>query len=174
MLKFGLFLAKQKDYECYNCISNKLFGCDYDVDGQPVEQVVSVMTAHHAQMKRFISMYNKYVDAFSNEKVYRYLLTFTLKPEAVSKSEQAQAWLYKQAERRDTLGIRRMFIARETTKKNVPHWHVAIETSKPLKADRFHYYRSLYGYVDLSRTKAQTIQEALNYISKESVPVELV
>lgn len=174
MLKFELFLAKQKDYECINCISNRIFDCEYDFDTQSASQVLTVMTEHHRQMKRFIKMYNKYVDAFSNEKAYRYLLTFTLKPEAVSKSEQAQAWLYKQAERRDTLGIRLMFIARETTKKNVPHWHVVIETSKPLKADRFHYYRSLYGYVDLSRTKAQTIQEALNYISKESAPVKLV
>lgn len=102
------------------------------------------------------------------------MLTFTLKPEAVSKAKEAEKWIIKQAERKQTLGIKNMHMVQELTEKGVPHWHVVIETSKPMKADRFHYYRKIYGFVDVSRTKAQTTQEALNYISKHNEPVQLL
>lgn len=108
--------------------------------------------------------------SISTEKRYRYMLTFTLKPNALNQADDAEKWIRQQAERKETLSLAYYAISKEHTKKGVPHWHVVVEALKPLKKDRFHYYTKKYGFIDFSRTKAQTTQEALNYISKEVTP----
>ncbi|AXH78885.1 MAG: Rep catalytic domain protein [Circular genetic element sp.] len=111
-------------------------------------------------------------------KKYRYLLTFTINPSfntdvdkedlefIINEFVEAQA-------SRSALGIKYFAYSKEYTKAGQAHWHCAIETSKCLKKDRFNYYIKTYGNIDLSKTKGTTIQEALNYISKDCVPTVL-
>lgn len=103
---------------------------------------------------------------------YKYLVTFTLKPDAVEDADKAELYIHSQADR-EMLKICAMSYVKELTKAGVPHFHAVIETSKPLKRNRFQYYEKLFGHVDISRTKGQTTQEALNYISKENHPIKL-
>lgn len=108
-------------------------------------------------------------------KSYRYLMTFTLKPSLHGDNdsyEQAEKYIKDQVHR-EALGILEYYYIKELTKKGTPHWHVAISTSKPLKKNRVQYYEKKFGHVDLSRTKGQTLQEALNYMSKEGQPIKL-
>lgn len=104
-----------------------------------------------------------------------YLLTFTLRPDKQSSefSEKAEEYI-RDISKRDALGIKYLAFVREHTEKGVPHWHVCIETKTALKRNRFQYYEKLYGFIDISRTKGQTTQEALNYMSKEGTPTILI
>lgn len=109
-------------------------------------------------------------------KKYRYLITFTLDPkrnrdktkeyleEACEQYVTNQAW-------RDPLHIIYYAFVKEYTKSGQPHWHAVVITTKPLKKDRFNHYIKLYGNIDISKTKVTNIQESLNYISKEGIPV---
>lgn len=99
-------------------------------------------------------------------KKYRYLITFTLKEDGMNE-EEVQAYIEKQM-LREPLKIEEFHISKEYTKSGRAHFHCAVQTAKPLKKDRFHYYQKKYGFVDISRTKAQTLDEALNYINKDS------
>lgn len=110
---------------------------------------------------------------FKEKKKYIYMLTFTLKPEAVGKAKEAEDFVRAQADRK-ALGITSYSYVKELTKAGVPHFHAVIETEIPLKKNRFQYYEKIYGKVDFSRTKGQTNQEALEYISKDSVPIVLL
>lgn len=53
------------------------------------------------------------------------------------------------------------------------HAHLNIQTEKPLKKDRFHSYKKI-GNLDLNKTKAQTDDELINYLSKEEEPTILI
>lgn len=107
------------------------------------------------------------------KKRYFYLLTFTLRDEAMDLINNAEQYIIKQASRK-ALKFVQFYYVKEFHKSGKPHWHVSCETLKPLKKDRFNYYTKLYGHVDLSRTKAQTMDEALNYISKSSKPTKIL
>lgn len=102
-------------------------------------------------------------------KSYKYMITFTLKPDAEDDHEKAEFYIKEQVNR-DALGILQYYYVKELTKAGVPHWHVAMSTTKPFKRNRLQYYEKKFGSVDVSRTKGQTIQEALNYMSKEGQP----
>lgn len=106
-------------------------------------------------------------------KRYIYLLTFTLDVKKCEQYELAEEYIKGQV-KRSALKIKQFHYVKEFHKSGVPHFHVAIETLKPLKKDRFNYYIKKFGNLDISRTKAQTIQEALNYISKDNVPIKLI
>lgn len=113
------------------------------------------------------------------DKCYRYLLTFTLSPklnideDPKDLEEIVEAFIEDQS-KRGALCITYFAYAKEYTKAGQAHWHVAIETSKCLKKNRFQYYTKTYGNLDISKTKGTSIQEALNYISKDTVPTVLV
>lgn len=106
-------------------------------------------------------------------KRYMYLVTFTLKTDSIKDALQAEEFVKSQAER-TALQIKKYAYVKELTKQGTPHFHVVVETLKPLKRNRFQYYEKLFGSVDISRTKGQTTQEALQYISKDSTPVILL
>lgn len=113
------------------------------------------------------------------DRSYRYLITFTLSPKLNTDLdpkdlEKVVEELVVSTAKREALGITYFAFAKEYTKKGVAHWHVAIETTKCLKKNRFQYYTKTYGNVDISKTKGTTLIEALNYISKDTVPTVLV
>lgn len=113
-----------------------------------------------------VSRYFKFLDDRTAKK-YLYLITFTLRDPL--NSDKAEEYIRDQVNR-SHLDLTRWIMAKEHTKKGVPHWHCAVEARKPIKKNRFQYYEKLYGFIDVSRTKGQTLDEALQYISKESVP----
>lgn len=108
-------------------------------------------------------------------KKYRYLVTFTLDPSKGPHAlDEVEKYIIKQLGRKP-LQIVEAHLAREGGSGNTHvHWHVALCTLKCLKVDRFNYYRKLFGGVDISKTKAQSLEEGINYISKECIPLRVV
>lgn len=103
---------------------------------------------------------------------YRYLVTFTVDPRKSGhkSTNEIYDYIYKQF-KRTPLQVKQAYIVQEGDgKKKHIHWHVAVETNKALKKDRFNYYTKKYGNIDISKTKAETLQHALKYISKEAEP----
>lgn len=120
----------------------------------------------------------KYVRQYLDSKdliCYYYLVTFTIDPKInTSTDDQIEAYIRSQFTNRPSLCIKEAHIVKEFTKKNVAHWHVSVKTTKPLKKDRFHYYARKYGQIDISKNKAQNLNDGLNYISKSEQPTALV
>lgn len=109
-----------------------------------------------------------------SKQLYRYMLTFTVKPDCKEKEDDIEKYIEKQITERTPLKIRQAWITKEYTKAGKPHWHCAIESEQIIKKDRFHYYIKKYGFLDISKTKAQNLEEAKNYISKDSTPKKLI
>lgn len=105
-------------------------------------------------------------------KTYRYLITFTLKNDTFEEDE-VEKYIIKQLKRKP-LQIIGAHINKEYTKKGRAHWHASIESIKSLKKDRFHYYIKKYGNIDISKTKAQNLEEGINYISKDSISKKII
>lgn len=128
----------------------------------------------------FLKHYNTIVKnmpefiATMDQKYYYYLVTFTLKPGLADQADSIEAYIKKQFVDRTSLGVKESYIVRELTKNNMPHWHVSVKTDRPLKKDRFHYYTKKYGQIDISKNKAQNLEDGKNYISKSNTPEELV
>lgn len=113
---------------------------------------------------------------FSNkdQKKYCYLVTFTLKPE-IGDDQVDEIENYIKAQfKRTPLKVDEAHIVRELTKKGKPHWHVVVQTSIPLLKNRFAYYKKIYGFIDISKTKCQTLDNGLEYISKSGTPEKVV
>lgn len=105
-------------------------------------------------------------------KTHRYLVTFTLKNDDFDEDE-VHKYIEKQLHRKP-LKIVQAYLVKEYTKAGRAHWHSALETTKPLKKDRFQYYIKQYGLIDISKTKAQNIEEGINYTSKDSKAIKII
>lgn len=131
------------------------------------DEQVTFYLKHFSDMttKNFKAYFDEQ-DKLANIKYYHYLVTFTLKP-TIPKSQWDSIEDYiKNQFKREPLKIHEAHITREYTKKLVAHWHVSVTTTKPLKKDRFNYYIQQYGNIDISKSKAQNLEEGLNYINK--------
>lgn len=108
-------------------------------------------------------------------KKYRYLCTFTLKPSLPAKDilDEVESYIVKQFRRKPLQIVSAHIVKEGDGDKLHHHWHVAVETKVPLKKDRFNYYQQKYGFVDIDKTKAQNLEETLNYISKSNTPTEI-
>lgn len=112
----------------------------------------------------------------SRGKRHYYMLTFTIdanKGDSEEHYDEAEAYVASVASR-SALQLLQYQYVREYTKKGIPHWHCLAVTTKPLKKDRFHYYKKKFGFVDISKNKAQQSSEIINYISKHSHPIVLL
>lgn len=98
-------------------------------------------------------------------KKYLYMITFTLK-EDMEDYDEIERYIIKQGSRK-ALKLTQWTVKREYTKQGRAHWHVLAESTKCLKKDRFNYYISKYGFIDISRSKTGESDEILNYITKE-------
>lgn len=119
-----------------------------------------------------IARYFKWLDARTSKK-YIYLITFTLSKQNIDKSDLAEQFIREQPNR-TALHLLSWVMVKEYTKKGTPHWHCVVESYKPIKKNRFDYYCKKFGFVDISRTKGQTPQEAYQYISKDGEPEVLL
>lgn len=107
---------------------------------------------------------------------YIYLVTFTLRPEHHDSTvihDMAQQHIEGIA-KRDALLLEYFSYSKEHTKAGVPHWHAVLVSKNSIKKNRFQYYEKLFGNVDISRTKGQSHQPAIDYISKETIPIVLI
>lgn len=100
------------------------------------------------------------------------MLTFTLKKDDEDE-DKVEAYIKKQLHRKP-LQIVEAHIVKEYTKKGRAHWHTPLTTLTPLKKDRFHYYEKQYGFVEINKTKAQNLEEGLNYINKDNQSVKII
>lgn len=106
-----------------------------------------------------------------SSKKYVYLVTFT-KRNPEDNDDVIEQYIVKQFKRKP-LKVTEAHIAKEQTKQGVSHWHVAVETERALKKDRFNYYLKKYGFVDINKNKEQNIETTLNYISKDILPTKI-
>jgi len=106
------------------------------------------------------------------KKKYYYLVTFTLRPDIGE--EGIEDYIISQFENRIPMQVEKAYIVKEYTKKQKTHWHVSVCTNKFLKKNMFNYYVRKYGFVDIRKSRLNSIEESLNYISKVDTPKELV
>lgn len=109
-------------------------------------------------------------------KRYRYMITFTVDPKKPKTPvEDIYKYICKQFTERPPLKVEEAWIVQEGdgVDKHI-HWHVYVETSVSLKKDRFQFYTKKFGKIDFSRHKSTNSDSALEYMSKEANPVQLV
>lgn len=136
------------------------------------ESAVDYYLNHISTITRNIEDYLRSTD----EMCYYYLVTFTLDPAKCNDYdvEEIEDYVSKQFTDRPSLKVRECYISREFHESGKPHWHVSVKTGKPLKKDRFHYFTQKYGNIDISKNKAQNLQDGINYISKSTTPTRLL
>lgn len=91
-----------------------------------------------------------------------YLLTFTLR-DGNKYAEEARKLVYDLPKRASALGITKMYVCEELTKKDVYHWHVVTSGSKWIKRERFSTYERRFGHVDISPSKTGDINHTIEY-----------
>ena len=108
-------------------------------------------------------------------KTYVYLITFTLNPAHGHTDYDTIEEYIKRQFFRKPLKVREAWIAREGDGVDIHvHWHVAVETDKFLTKDRFNYYTKRFGNIDFQASKVSNIQDAINYISKDGLPTDIL
>ncbi len=148
-----------------NCLYTLV--CQKICDKNPLDDDDLKIVAHetfHECFKAFLK--NR------EQKRYRYLITFTLR-KPCDDIPAISSYIKSQLKRKP-LKIEEAHLVQELTKAGIPHWHASVITTKPLKKDRFNYYEKLYGHVDISSTLGTNIEETLNYISKDSLPIQII
>lgn len=128
----------------------------------------------------FLKILRQKIEATSKKK-YQYLVTFTIDPkkhpdwQSSATLEQTVDYIVEsQQDRKLSLQMTFYAYSKEYTKKGMPHWHAVVVTTKPLPKNRFAYFESTYGSIDISKTKVTTHLEALDYISKDVAPTVLI
>ena len=121
--------------------------------------------------REFLLYFQKRNKELEPVQTYRYLLTFTVGHK--HDEDEVEAYIIKQLNRKP-LRLLQAYLVKEYTKKGIAHWHCPIESAIPIKKDRFNYYKKLYGNLDLSRTKAQNLEEGINYTSKDSLARKII
>lgn len=99
---------------------------------------------------------------------YQYMVTFTVDPKKHSNPDESKIEIYLDSQiDRPALHILKCSYVKEYTKKGMPHWHMKLNTSKPLRSDAFAQYKKVYGSVDISRSKHTNGQHTDIYMNKE-------
>ncbi len=135
--------------------------------GTTPSKFINAIHKHPEQFNRLFTQVCKEKEI----KKYLYMLTFTLRDDIdISDTDTVEAYILKQMSR-GPLHIKKSHYVRELTKANRPHWHVAVETTKPLKKDRFNYYEKKYGFVQINKSSHKNYPTIINYLSKDSLPI---
>lgn len=108
-------------------------------------------------------------------KDYHYMITFTIDPKRHDvKSEELHKEIQNYITKRTKmLKVQQAYIVQEggDEEEKHTHWHVSLLSKKPIKGNRFAYYKIKYGNYDYSPSKNGNNEEALNYMSKQTEPV---
>lgn len=148
------------------------------LDNNDREKLFGMIKHNPYNTRLFHKEFKKYRDS----KRYFYLVTFTLNEKyhklynkniSEERAVEIESYICSQFQR-EPLQVQQAHIVREKTKKGLYHWHVSVETSKYLAKNRFNYYIKTIGFVDISKSKCQTIHESLNYINKSGTSKQIV
>lgn len=109
-----------------------------------------------------------------DKQAYCYLFTFTRDPSKKKSKEEMLTWVKDIRDRKDSLGIIEMWYVEEHKDTNY-HIHVALKTLKPVKTGVFQYYSKVFGtYKRDIQVLGKTLDEMVNYMSKESIPIKQI
>ncbi len=101
-------------------------------------------------------------------------MTFTLKKGVELPEKDIEKYIISQFTERPALCVKEAHIVKEYTKANVPHWHIAVKTTKFLAKNRFNYYEKKFGMIDISKSTNKSLQESINYINKDILSTKIV
>lgn len=108
---------------------------------------------------------------------YHYMLTLTLSPTLHPNPdliiEEVEQYIVSIGRRATALHLTNVEYAQELHKDGRPHWHILLSSEKPIKKNRFQYCSQKFGHLDFSRSKGQTNDNILNYISKDTLPIKV-
>jgi len=110
----------------------------------------------------------------SRVKLHIYMVTFTVRDDISDSAFDECEELVISQSKRTALKLTKFAWVKEFTKREKPHWHCLMVSTKPLKKDRFKYYENKFGKVDIAKNKAQQYHEILNYMSKSNTVTELL
>lgn len=119
------------------------------------------------------------VKSYEPEKVYKYMLTFTIDPNKVKMNDAE--WRLINIDKVETY-ICNLMRKPETTKcyyvcehkTTNCHFHVILYRKSALKSDYLSYYKKTFGHVDVSRSRDLTDTHSEKYLSKESEIIQIV
>lgn len=128
----------------------------------------------------FPDRYQKWLKKHEKEsKRYRYFLTFTLdrKKQRFSRTEDFYTEVQTYVE---NLAFSAQFealswvVVREHHKDGTPHWHVSVESKRCIKKSFFRYYERIFGLINISKSRENGVEFAINYMQKENDPVSIL
>ncbi len=128
-------------------------------------QKAAVIYQELKDKRSFTKDFKKTMDRYER-KTYLYMVTFTLRENHSEEETEIIGNFIESQAFRPALDIIKASIVKEYTKKGRAHWHMAIESKKLLKKDRFNYYIQKYGNVDISKNRHNNSSEMINYMSK--------
>ncbi len=124
-----------------------------------------------SELQQFQKQYKSIVKLAEKEK-HVYMITYTISERKDEfTDEDYQNMIIEDLSRKSLKGIK-CHVVKEYTKKGMPHWHSAIQSTRYLKKELFNSWKN-YGFVDCSISKTNNYMEVLNYISKESKPIKI-
>lgn len=101
---------------------------------------------------------------------YQYMVTFTVDPKKHPEVPVSKIELYLDSQvDRPALHIQHCSYVQEHHENGRPHWHMKLNTTKPLRSDAFNQYSKAYGNVQISRSKHTNGNHTSIYMNKESV-----
>lgn len=136
--------------------------------GRTSSEVLEFVKKHGDYLTRDAKAYYK------THKEYFYLITFTIDPKKhdvndVIFQDHTEEYIIKVCKNAKGQNIH---ISKEHADSNC-HWHVSLKTTKPIKYSKFRHYKLTIGNVDISRSKQDSQENSINYISKESMPTKI-
>lgn len=162
-------------------ITNEEIERFYQMTSEPLNQseYFSMLITKYGSNEVHNSFKKYYKQKEIQNRKYIYMLTFTVSETLHKKiseelADEIEEYLRAIEKRKSVLKIIKFSLVREYHKNGRPHWHALIETLKCLKKDRFNYYIKKYGFIDISRNKAQTDTEIINYLHKSGTVIDII
>lgn len=144
----------------------------YETDETKRDDKMLYISTHRYVYKQFVEQavaWKKLQVEALNQKTYAYLITFTTSPET---QKGAEDFLIMQS-KREALALKSFKYCKEHEDTNL-HFHVYVETYKPLEKQQFKHWIKHRGYVDFKRVKPGTEEQTQQYLYKENTPVVLL
>ncbi len=122
----------------------------------------------HIAFKNYLKLQDK------QNKKYYYMITFTLNDKSKDEDPiKINKYIISRLQR-PALKIEKAHIVQELTQQDRPHWHASVISKKYISQDRFKYYTKQYGNIDISKNHSQNYKTMLTYISKSTIPKQII
>lgn len=146
---------------------------------QEMEDMASKYGPRSRELTDYIQKYYRELlhDAinYKPKKDYLYMLTFTIDPKKVASlndigtQDKIELYISKLLSR----CCREVRLVKEHADTNC-HWHASIICDKYFDHKNISYYKRVYGLVDVSRTRSNSIEKTLKYMEKENEPTKII